>query len=62
MFVNRPGTGTFEEQLEKLNAVYEYTLFDDDIHTGSTMRFAKALIENGREWRIPRFWIAEISL
>lgn len=43
-FTNRPGSPSFEEQLSEIEEG-EYTLFDDDIHSGSTMRFAKELIE-----------------
>jgi len=43
-FTNRPGTPSLEEQLSEIENG-EYTLFDDDIHSGSTMRFAKSLIE-----------------
>lgn len=45
-FTNRPGTETFYEQLSKLEKGKDYTLFDDDIHTGNTMRYAKALVES----------------
>lgn len=41
--VNRPGTEPLEKQIEKIKG-YEYFLFDDDIHSGGTMNFAKKLL------------------
>lgn len=39
-FVNRPGTKSIDEQLNVIPKG-DYYLYDDDIHTGSTMRFAE---------------------
>jgi len=44
-FVNRPSSISIEEQLAYIPKG-DYSLFDDDIHTGSTMRFAKNIFES----------------
>ena len=45
-YSNRPGTVSLAEQVEKMTGDKEYYLFDDDIHTGGTMRFAKSLLKD----------------
>lgn len=42
-FVNRPGSDELEYQLRRLSGK-KYYLFDDDIHSGSTMDFVEALL------------------
>ena len=43
---NRPGMPSLETQIKNIPSG-NYTLFDDDIHTGRTMRYAKQQLENG---------------
>lgn len=43
-YTNRPGTESLKEQISKLKKD-TYHLFDDDIHTGGTIRFVKSLLE-----------------
>ena len=45
-FINRPGSKSINEQIRKINKSFSYTLFDDDIHTGNTMRYVKSSLEN----------------
>ena len=45
-FVNRPESESINKQIQKINKKFSYTLFDDDIHTGNTMRYVKSLLEN----------------
>ena len=42
-YANRPGTLSLETQANKIQPG-SYYLFDDDIHTGGTMRFAKSVL------------------
>jgi len=42
---NRPDTPTIEQQISQIKTG-KYVLFDDDVHTGNTMRFAKSQLEN----------------
>lgn len=48
---SRPGLPAIEDQIKKIPAG-RYILFDDDIHTGRTMRFAKQQLE---------FWGTKVS-
>lgn len=41
---NRPGTPALEQQIKRI-PTGRYMLFDDDIHTGKTMRYAKHQLE-----------------
>lgn len=43
-FNNRPGSLTLKEQIKNIPSG-EYVLFDDDIHSGDTMRFARKMLE-----------------
>jgi nicotinic acid mononucleotide adenylyltransferase len=45
-YTRRPGSKPFSEQIEVIDKAISYYLFDDDIHTGGTMRFAKKLLED----------------
>ncbi len=38
-YVNRPNSESLEVQAEKIDKSKEYYLYDDDIHTGNTMRY-----------------------
>lgn len=58
-FTNRPGTPSIDEQISVIKQG-EYSLFDDDIHTGSTMRFAKTLIEKSGS-KVDKFISLNIS-
>lgn len=42
-YINRPGTPPLAEQVAAIEKK-SYYIFDDDIHTGGTMRFAKGLL------------------
>jgi len=43
-YTNRPGSHSLKEQLLSI-PVGNYCLFDDDIHTGNTIKYAKSLLE-----------------
>jgi nicotinic acid mononucleotide adenylyltransferase len=45
-YTRRPNTKTLNEQIELIDNSLSYYLFDDDIHTGGTMRYAKKLLED----------------
>ncbi len=44
-YVNRPGSTSLDYQLDKI-APGDYYLFDDDIHTGSTMDYVSMLLKS----------------
>lgn len=43
-YTNRPGSPTIDQQLDAIPKG-SYVLYDDDVHTGNTLRFAKSLLE-----------------
>lgn len=45
-YTRRPSSKSFDEQIGIIDPTLSYYLFDDDIHTGGTMRFAKKLLED----------------
>jgi nicotinic acid mononucleotide adenylyltransferase len=48
-FSERPGTKTFKEQIEQLPKDIEFTLFDDDMCHGSTLKYVQELLKNPEE-------------
>ena len=45
-YINRPGTPPLSEQVDKIAPDKDYYLFDDDIHSGGTMRYAKSILKH----------------
>lgn len=45
-YTERPGYPSFKTQLEKIDKSKSYYIFDDDIHSGGTMRFTNALLKH----------------
>lgn len=45
-YINRPGTVSLDEQVSKIEKEKSYYIFDDDIHSGGTMKFAKSLLKD----------------
>jgi nicotinic acid mononucleotide adenylyltransferase len=43
-YVNRPNTADLHYQIKQLPIDKQYSIFDDDIHTGGTMRFAHEIL------------------
>lgn len=46
-YSNRPGSPDLDAQIENI-PVGEYILFDDDVHTGGSIKFARNLLESKR--------------
>lgn len=45
-FTNRPDYVDLDRQISNIPKNYSYVLFDDDIHTGNTVRYVKKLLES----------------
>ena len=59
-YTNRPGSEDLETQAKNIKPG-SYYLFDDDIHTGGTMKYAKTLLKNNPEVKVKGIMAFSIS-